>query len=459
MYKTKTDMRCRMYKDICREFFSFVKASPTAFHTVSSAAAMLEAAGYQELFEGDFWSLDPGGKYYSVRGGSSIIAFTYPKDDFYSFSIVAPHGDSPTFKVKENPEIKSDGYTRLNTEVYGGMNISLWQDRPLSVAGRVLIRTAEGVKSRLINIDRDLFVIPALAIHMNRDVNSGKKLNTQTETLPLYGMSEGVDFKRFVADTLNIDSEDIISHDLYLYNRQEGTFYGENGEFIACPKLDDLQCAFSAVKAFIESENSENCKILAVFDNEEIGSMTKQGADSTFLSDIIDRICAAAGKTRDEQLAAVASGFALSADNAHAVHPGYPGTSDPTNKPLLGGGVVVKNATSYATDSVSSAVFRSICESAGVPVQSFYKRSDVTGGGTLGNIMGTHVSMNAVDIGLAQLSMHSPYETGGAKDTKYMIDAMRSFYNSVIVRKRDEYRVLNASGKNGMDSWTDISSR
>lgn len=447
-----------MYKEVCKELFDFVESSPTAFHTVQSVSGMLKTAGYTKLRENETWKLQSGGKYFCTRNGSSVIAFTYPKDSFKTFSIVAPHGDSPTFKIKENPEMRGEGYTRLNTEVYGGMAIGLWLDRPLSVAGRVFVRDGDAVRQRLIHLKRDLFVIPSLAIHMNPEVNKGVKLNTQTETLPLYGGADA-DFMGLIAAQANTAKENILSYDLYLYNREKGVMYGEKEEFIACPKLDDLQCAFSAVKAFIASENAENCRMLAIFDNEEIGSQTKQGADSTFLQDVIERICLCAGKAREQQLAALAGGFVLSADNAHAVHPGYPGSADPTNKPVLGGGVVVKNNTRYATDSASAAVFRKICEDAGVPYQSYYKRSDGPGGSTLGNILGTHVSMNTVDIGAPQLAMHSPYETGGANDTLYMIEAMRQFYMSCIEPEKDGFRILSPEKARSRDLWTDISSK
>ena len=447
-----------MYKEVCKELFDFVENSPTAFHTVQSVSEMLKAAGFVRLLENEPWALQAGGKYFCTRNGSSVIAFSYPKEGFQTFSIVAPHGDSPTFKIKESPEMRGEGYTRLNTEVYGGMNIGLWLDRPLSAAGRVFVRDGDAVRQRLVHLKRDLFVIPSLAIHMNPEVNKGVKLGTQTETLPLYGGTDA-DFLRLIAEEAGTEKENIISYDLYLYNREKGVIYGEKEEFIACPKLDDLQCAFSAIKAFIDSDNAENCRILSIFDNEEIGSMTRQGADSTFLSDVIGRVCLAAGKTREQQFAAIAAGFVLSADNGHAVHPGYPNSSDPTNKPVLGKGVVVKNNTRYATDGASAAVFRKICEDAKVPYQSYYKRSDGPGGSTLGNILGTHVSMNTVDIGLAQLAMHSPYETGGTKDTLYMIRAMKQFYNTCIVPEKDGFRIVALEKVHDRDLWTDISSK
>lgn len=459
-----------MYEEISRELFDFVKNSPTACHTVQSAKDILEQNGFEELFETDVWKLSPGGKYYTTRNMTSIAAFVYPGADYRSYSVVAPHGDSPCFRIKESPEIHvAEKYTKLNTEVYGGMALGLWLDRPLSAAGRIVVKTPYGVKSQLVNMERDLFIIPSLAIHMNRDINSGVKTNPQVDTLPLFGSGKA-DFMRLVAEKAGVEKEDIIAHDMYIYNRQEGTIYGENGEFIACPKLDDLQCAFSALKSLVASENPENVTICAIFDNEEIGSLTKQGADSSFLADIIERIADAAGKTHEESRAAQAGGFVVSADNSHAVHPLYPDKSDPTNRCYLNGGVVVKNSVRYATDAVSGGIFKRICENAGVPTQTYYNRSDSSGGSTLGNILNSHVSMNTVDIGCPQISMHSPYESSGISDTKHMIDAMTEFYNSCIVFDREggfditraeaaQYEELPLEEVPEMDMWQDISSR
>lgn len=419
--------------DMTARLFDFIQASPTACHTVNTVREMLVADGFTELAETDAWDLQPGGKYFTTRSMTSIIAFRFPKKDFRAFSIVAPHGDSPCFKVKGSPEMRVENhYTKLNTEIYGGITINQWIDRPMSVAGRLSVRTEDGIKTVLTDIKRDLLMIPGLAIHMNREANSGMKLDPQKDTLPLLGGSEA-DLLQIAAEGAGVNKEDIISHELYLYNRARGTVFGANEEFIAAPKLDDLECAFSAVTAFIQAENSENCNICVVFDNEEVGSMTRQGADSTLLADVIERICKAAGKDDEQRQMAVQGGMLLSADNAHAVHPDYPEKADPTSRCYMNSGVVVKHATRYATDGVTSAVFHRICEKANVPTQDFYNHSSNPGGGTLGLISGSHVSIPTVDIGLAQLSMHSPYESAGREDVAHMVNAMKAFYESVLI--------------------------
>ncbi len=431
-------------RELTSELMDFIEKCPSIFHTAKAIVEMLASAGFTELRESEAWDIQPGGKYFVKRNMSAIIAFKYPRHDFNSFSIVSPHGDSPAFKIKESPEMRVDAhYTKLNTEVYGGMTLSLWLDRPLSAAGRVLLKTPGGVKAELVDFKRDLFLIPSLAIHMNREANNGAKVNAQVDTLPLFG-DETADFMAALAEECGVKKEDILSHELYLYNRERGTFFGEHEEFFASPKLDDLQNAFSAVKALIAAENTENVAMTAVFDNEEIGSMTKQGAASTFLLDTLERIGMLSGKTREERKIAVSKGFIVSADNGHAVHPLYPEKTDSTNRCYVNGGVVIKNSTAYATDAVSSAVFKRICENAGVPYQSYFNRSDVRGGSTLGNIANTHVAMNTVDIGLAQLSMHSPYETGGTADTAYMLRAMREFFSTVITESDNEISIKKA---------------
>lgn len=424
------------------QLFDFIQCSPTASHTAATVRAMLVQAGFTQLLESQPWDLQPGGRYYTTRGMSSLIAFQVPKADFHGFSVVAPHGDSPCFKVKESPELRVDGqYTKLNTEVYGGMQLALWTDRPLSVAGRLAVRTETGVKGVLCDIRRDLLLIPGVAIHMNRGVNEGVKLDPQKDTLPLLGGSQA-DLKKLVAENAGVAPEDILSWDLYLYSRAQGTVFGAEKEFIAAPRLDDLECVFAAAKAFLAGENRENVTVLSLFDNEETGSLTRQGADSPFLSEVLERISLSCGKSREEHLRAIASGFMLSADNAHAVHPDSPEKSDPTNRCYLNGGVVVKHSPRYASDALTAGLFQRICQKAGVPVQVYYNNSKIPGGGTLGNLSGSHVALPTVDIGLAQLSMHSPYETAGAKDLDYMVWAMQAFYESVITQTgREEYAI------------------
>lgn len=424
------------------QLFDFIQCSPTASHTAATVRAMLVQAGFTQLLESQPWDLQPGGRYYTTRGMSSLIAFQVPKADFHGFSVIAPHGDSPCFKVKESPELRVDGqYTKLNTEVYGGMQLALWTDRPLSVAGRLAVRTDNGVKGVLCDIRRDLLLIPGVAIHMNRGVNEGVKLDPQKDTLPLLGGSQA-ELKKLVAENAGVAPEDILSWDLYLYSRAQGTVFGAEKEFIAAPRLDDLECVFAAAKAFLAGENRENVTVLSLFDNEETGSLTRQGADSPFLSEVLERISLSCGKSREEHLRAIASGFMLSADNAHAVHPDSPEKSDPTNRCYLNGGVVVKHSPRYASDALTAGLFQRICQKAGVPVQVYYNNSKIPGGGTLGNLSGSHVALPTVDIGLAQLSMHSPYETAGAKDLDYMVWAMQAFYESVITQTgREEYAI------------------
>lgn len=424
------------------QLFDFIQCSPTASHTAATVRAMLVQAGFTQLLESQPWDLQPGGRYYTTRGMSSLIAFQVLKADFHGFSVIAPHGDSPCFKVKESPELRVDGqYTKLNTEVYGGMQLALWTDRPLSVAGRLAVRTESGVKGLLCDIRRDLLLIPGVAIHMNRGVNEGVKLDPQKDTLPLLGGSQA-ELKKLVAENAGVAPEDILSWDLYLYSRAQGTVFGAEKEFIAAPRLDDLECVFAAAKAFLAGENRENVTVLSLFDNEETGSLTRQGADSPFLSEVLERISLSCGKSREEHLRAIASGFMLSADNAHAVHPDSPEKSDPTNRCYLNGGVVVKHSPRYASDALTAGLFQRICQKAGVPVQVYYNNSKIPGGGTLGNLSGSHVALPTVDIGLAQLSMHSPYETAGAKDLDYMVWAMQAFYESVITQTgREEYAI------------------
>lgn len=424
------------------QLFDFIQCSPTASHTAATVRAMLVQAGFTQLLESQPWDLQPGGRYYTTRGMSSLIAFQVPKADFHGFSVIAPHGDSPCFKVKESPELRVDGqYTKLNTEVYGGMQLALWTDRPLSVAGRLAVRTENGVKGVLCDIRRDLLLIPGVAIHMNRGVNEGVKLDPQKDTLPLLGGSQA-ELKKLVAENAGVAPEDILSWDLYLYSRAQGTVFGAEKEFIAAPRLDDLECVFAAAKAFLAGENRENVTVLSLFDNEETGSLTRQGADSPFLSEVLERISLSCGKSREEHLRAIASGFMLSADNAHAVHPDSSEKSDPTNRCYLNGGVVVKHSPRYASDALTAGLFQRICQKAGVPVQVYYNNSKIPGGGTLGNLSGSHVALPTVDIGLAQLSMHSPYETAGAKDLDYMVWAMQAFYESVITQTgREEYAI------------------
>ena len=342
-------------------------------------------------------------------------------------SIIASHSDSPTFKIKENPEMEcGHHYVKLNVERYGGMIYAPWLDRPLSIAGRVIIKDKETNKlqSKLINIDRDLVLIPNLAIHMNRDINSGYQYNPQKDLLPLYGNLSAKDtFMKQIADAAEVSEQDILGHDLFLYNRQKASIWGASNEFVSAPRLDDLQCVFASVEGFLAGQKQTYMPILSVLDNEEVGSTTKQGAASTFLRDTLFRICTVFGMDTQDYFIALSKSFMISADNAHAVHPNHTDKADPVNRPYLNEGIVIKyNANQkYCTDGISAAMFKDICKQVDVPYQTFTNRSDMAGGSTLGNISNTQVAVDTVDIGLPQLAMHSPYETAGVYDTDYFI--------------------------------------
>ena len=424
-----------------QELFDFIQQSPSCFHVIENVKKQLTEQGFEELCENKNWQIKEGGKYFVTRNLSSVIAFKVPTKDFKSFHIIASHSDSPTFKIKDHPEQMVKGkYVQLNTERYGGMIYSTWFDRPLSIAGRALVKTETGVATKLLNIDRDLLVIPNLAVHMDRTVNDGMKYNPQVNLLPLYGDAASKDtFNKLVAEACGTAEDNIISTDLFLYNRTAPTVWGAHNEYMSCAKLDDLECAFSSLKAFLKGENSQSVSVCAIFDNEEVGSSTKQGANSTFMYDILQRINENLGRTEEQYHTAVASSFMLSADNAHALHPNHPAISDPTNPVYLNEGIVIKHNANqkYTTDAVSSAIFQKMCEEKNVPYQHFVNRSDVAGGSTLGNIANTHVSLNTVDIGMAQLAMHSSYETAGVLDLDYMIAGMEAFYNSAVVAQCD----------------------
>lgn len=419
---------------VSKELAQFLEGSPSCFHAVENMKKPLLNENFVELQENQKWHIQPGGRYFVTRNGSSLIAFTIPQHGFKGMRIMASHGDSPTFKIKENPELETDGhYIRLNVERYGGMLCAPWFDRPLSVAGRVIIKdpSSGSFISKLVNIDRDLVLIPNLAIHMNREANNGYKYNAQKDMLPLYGdLAAKGTFMQTIAEAAGAAESDILGHDLFLYNREKASIWGASGEFISCGRLDDLQCAFASLKGFLTGDRQEYMAVHCVLDNEEVGSVTKQGAASTFLYDTLTRVHDCLGLTREDYLIHLADSLMISADNAHAVHPNHTEKADPSNRPYINEGIVIKfNANQkYCTDGVSAAIFRDICRTADVPVQTFVNRSDMAGGSTLGNISNTQVALHTVDIGLPQLAMHSPYETAGVKDTEYLIRAAREFF-------------------------------
>lgn len=427
-------MKNRNLEEDLQPLFHFIDNSPTAYHAVANLGKMLDEAGFEKLEEKKKWDVRLGEKYYVNRNDSSVIAFTVPAQMPRGFHMMAAHSDSPCFKLKEAPEIAVDDcYIKLNVEKYGGMILSTWLDRPLSIAGRLVFRGKQGMESRLVNLDKDVAMIPNVAIHMNRDMNKGVEYNPQTDMEPIIGSADakGV-YLKALAEQAGMADYEIMGADLFLYNRDKCRIVGIDNAFIAGPRLDDLECAFAGMAALVKEEPKEYVNVCAVFDNEEVGSGTKQGADSTFLKDVLERLSGKLGIDAEEYRCMLADSFLISADNAHALHPNHPEKADTVNRPIMNNGIVIKHHGSqrYATDAVSAAVMKDICLRAGVLYQTYANRSDIAGGSTLGNISTAQVSVNTVDIGLAQLAMHSAFETAGAADVGYLIKALCTFYRS-----------------------------
>lgn len=414
---------------------SFIDNSPTAFHAVKNICDTLKSHGFTQLYEGDSWDINEGDRCFVTRNGSSVIAFEIPQCSYTGITVCASHTDSPCFAVKSSPEMSAvNSLIRLNVEGYGGMLRESWFDRPLSVAGRIAVSADGGIEERLVNIDRDLMIIPSLAVHMGK-AHCEDKINIQNEMLPiLKSDSEQTCFLELVAENAGVKASDIKGCDLYLYNRQKCTVFGASKEFIGGGRLDNLENVYLSLNAFLNSEKSTAMKIHAAFDSEETGSLTRRGADSTFFTDVLERINDCLGVSEGEYKRRLANSFIMSADNAHAAHPNYIAKADPTNMPKLNGGIVIKYNPNgkYTTDSVSAAVVKILCESAGVPYSEYHNRSDISGGSTLGNLMNRHISLNSADIGLPQLAMHSSYETAGVKDAEYMEKFLTVFYGTAF---------------------------
>ena len=412
-----------------KELLSFIHESPVCFLAVRNLRDRLEEEGYRELSSGE-WNLTAGGRYFMTRNGSSLIAFRIPEEKPAGFVLSAAHSDSPCLRIRDTAELKGP-YIRLETERYGGLINASFVDRPLSVAGRVLVRDRQGLSVRLVDLKKDMALIPNLAIHMNRNMNDGVKYDPATDLVALYAESENEGrFMDEIAVAAGCREEDIVSTDLYLYNNQPGTVWGPEGEFVSSPRLDDLACVFACAEGFLTARDTDRIPVLCVFDNEEIGSGTKQGAASDFLPRILQNISDALFLSPLQHQQLLDNSWMLSCDNGHAKHPNHPEVADKNEAPMLNGGVVIKyNASQrYATDAVSAAVFRAVCDDAGVPVQVFANRSDLAGGSTIGSITDTHLPVPTVDIGLAQLAMHSAVETAGAADLEYLTRAMRAYY-------------------------------
>lgn len=417
-----------------RDLLTFLEKSPTPFHAAANAAARLEQAGFARLREDEIWNFAAGDRCYVVRGDSSIVAFCVPESGWGPVHLAAAHTDSPCFKVKENGELTvQEHYRKLDTEGYGGMLMASWLDRPLSVAGRLCLAEGDGVRTRLFDLDRDLLVIPSVAIHQNRTANTGYVWNAQTDLAPLFGVGAGSSLSQLACRAAKEDPERLLAADMTVYCRTPGTVLGAEGELFGAPRIDDLACVWSTLEGFLSAKPA-GLAVWAAFDNEEVGSVTRQGACSTFLADTLERVCQTLGGQRQDYLAALAGSFLVSADNAHALHPNHPELSDPANPVFLNGGVVLKyNASQkYTTDAVSGGFWRSVCKRAGVPLQTFANRSDLPGGSTLGNLSNTQVSVRAVDIGLPQLAMHAAWETAGARDVAQLVQAMQAYYETPL---------------------------
>ena len=429
--------------DILKDLMDFLDSSVTMFHAINECEKVLQKSGFTYLPENEKWNINKG-KYYTKRNSSSLIAFDIAEGD-YHFQISAAHSDSPTFKLKDRPVIEANGYLKLNVEGYGGMINATWLDKPLTLAGRVMVNTDKSIETRLLHIDRDLLIIPNVPIHFNREINKGFAFNNQVDMLPILsaGNLKEDNFDNILAKELGIEAEAILAKDLYLVNRQKAAIIGFDNELISSGRLDDLECVYTSLRGFVEAENKNHINVFAVFDNEEVGSVTKQGAMSTFLASTLDRVNTALGKSKEEYYRAIAKSILISCDNAHAVHPNHPELFDVKNRPVLNQGIAIKESANqkYTTDAFSRAILKKILEKKNIPYQTFANRSDIAGGSTLGNLSNTVVSMNAVDIGLPQLAMHSAYETAGAKDVVYAFETLKAFFEANIDIKDDKVAI------------------
>lgn len=433
-----------------RKILDYIDASPVNFFVIKNVEEVLIDCGYKRMNEGDLTKLKKGDRVYFVRNQSSLIALNIGKDineNCYPFHIVASHSDSPTFKLKPNPDSSTDIYSKVNVEPYGGLISSTWLDRPLSIAGRVIYKKDDKFNVELVNIDKDLLVIPNICIHFNRDINNGYVYNMASDMQPLLGQAlDKTPILDEISKVLRIKKEDIYNFDLYLYNRQKSVIYSSLNEegYISSGRLDDQECVFTSLDAFVSEDNDKAINVLYIADNEEVGSSSMQGANSDFLDKVLNKTYIDLGFSIDSYVNALSSSFLVSADNAHAVHPNNIGITDPNNHVYMNRGIAIKfnAAQSYTSDSISAAITQQICKNASVPYQFFTNRSDIRGGGTLGNILLSHVSIKSVDIGLPQLAMHSSYETAGIKDLKYLYLFLKQFYKSNIIFGNDNFEVI-----------------
>lgn len=410
-----------------KNLINFINASPSAYHCIERVLSMLE--GFDVLDASRPFKIKAGGKYAVTRGSSALIAFSLPEDiSDVSFSIAAAHVDSPALKLKPECDSASAGNVRrVAIEKYGGANLASWYDRVLTVAGRICVSEGEKIISKNVYVDSDLMIIPSVPAHLG----TIEKPSLAVDFLPLYAEAGEKDIMDVVATAAGVNKEDILSHDLFAVPRETGKIFGANGEFFASPRIDDLQCVYALTEAISKARPS-GISVLALFNNEETGSSSREGAFSTFLPETLERIVIALGKDRGDFQASLASSFMVSADNAHAKHPAHPELFDSLNAPVMNGGIVIKTNASqrYTTDAVSGAIVKKLCEKADVPYQSYANRADIAGGSTLGNIALHQLPVCCADIGLAQLAMHSICESAGSKDTSYLIKFAKVLFES-----------------------------
>ena len=416
-----------------------VEEGTSPFHVVASVERQLAAAGFEKLSMGREWGVCAGGKYYTIHNGSSLVAFTIGKQYTFgdAFRIAAAHTDFPGLRIKGKPEIKKEGYRQLNVEMYGGAILSTWMDRPLSAAGRVVLRSEDVFhpEVRLVDFRKPFLTIPNLAIHMNKEMNKGVELNQQIDMLPILGLDgsekDEAFFLDYLAKQLRVEKEDILEYELGLYNTDTGDFLGMSEEFISSPRLDNLTSVQAITTALISGERNRGINVAAYFDHEEIGSRTKQGAGSILLSTVLERIPLAFGSEREKFLRSYEDSMLLSVDVGHAVHPNKAEKSDVTNKGVLGHGFCIKEASSqsYATDSEAVGIMQQICDSRNIPYQKFFNRSDGSSGSTLGSIASSFLPVKTVDIGVPLLAMHSSRELMGTADQESLTRAVEAFYS------------------------------
>lgn len=430
-----------MDKKIARELIDFLYEGPTAYNAVESIKLWLGKEGFKELESKDKWSLKAGDRCFVVKNGSAVVAFEVGQGSVgeHGFKMIGAHTDAPGFRIKPSAQIVAEkNYVKLNTEVYGGPILSTWFDRPLAIAGRVSLMSENPLKpiNKVININKPIMIIPNLAIHMNREVNSGYTFNAQKDTLPVLSLTNGEEVTedllvKLIAEHMNVNVSEILSFELMPYEYEKGSVIGLNEELISMGRLDDLSMVHAGLTALINAEVKNGVNVMFCYDNEEVGSRTKQGAGSPFFHELLERIVIAMGETREDYFRAVDNSFLISADLAHAVHPNYGEKQDPVVRPVLGKGPVIKIAASqsYSTDSDSSAVYEAICKKAGVTVQQFVNRSDVRGGSTIGPIASGHLPVRTVDMGTAVLSMHSVRELMAVNDYSDTIKSFEQFFN------------------------------